>query len=135
MTERERDGPANAGAGAGDNRFLAFEQFTIFGFRNNRLWQIHEILRMRHFPFRTIRWFGGHGWHKICWFCGFVVTICDSLQTRIMDCASVLGLLTVAGKSLLYRPLTCTAEVASVGIALVTKAHVIPTGINFFHEA
>src|SRR6266496_5937641 len=68
MPERERDGSANARAGAGDNRFLAFEQFTIFGFRNNRLWQIHEILRMRHFRFRTISCFGWHGWHKICWF-------------------------------------------------------------------
>src|SRR5438876_9403989 len=36
---------------------------------------------MRHFRFRAISCFGWHGWHKICWFCGFVVTICDSLQS------------------------------------------------------
>jgi hypothetical protein len=53
------------------------------------------------------------------------------LTTRIMDCASVLALLTVADKSLLYRPLTCASEVASVGIALVTKAHVVPAVEKF----
>src|SRR5947207_12512303 len=84
MTERERDGSANAGARAGDDGFLAFEQFPIFGFRNNRLWQIHEILRMRHFRFRTISCFGWHVWHRICWFCGFVVIWRDSLQNRAL---------------------------------------------------
>src|SRR6266516_5286811 len=46
----------------------------------DRLGQIHEIWRVRHFWFGAISCFGWHSWHKICWFCGFVVIQCDSLQ-------------------------------------------------------
>jgi len=37
----------------------------------------------------------------------------------------------VAGKRLLYRPLTGTTEVASVGIARATKGDVTPAGETF----
>ena len=37
----------------------------------------------------------------------------------------------VAGKRLLYRPLTGTTEVASVGIARATKGDVTPAGEKF----
>src|SRR5437763_11757997 len=40
MTERERDGPANAGACTGDDGFLPLQQFPIFGLRQNRFRQI-----------------------------------------------------------------------------------------------
>jgi len=37
----------------------------------------------------------------------------------------------VAGKRLLYRPLTGTAEVLSVGLARATKGDVTPAGEKF----
>jgi hypothetical protein len=37
----------------------------------------------------------------------------------------------VAGKRLLYRPLTGTSEVAAVGVARATKGNVTPAGENF----
>jgi len=37
----------------------------------------------------------------------------------------------VAGKRLLYRPLTGTSEVAAVGVARATKGSVTPAGKNF----
>src|SRR6476661_5293464 len=37
----------------------------------------------------------------------------------------------VAGKRLLYRPLTGTSEVAAVGVACATKGNVTPAGEKF----
>jgi hypothetical protein len=37
----------------------------------------------------------------------------------------------VAGKRLLYRPLTGTSEVAAVGVARATKGNVTPAGEKF----
>ena len=39
VTEGERDGAADAGTRAGDDGFLAFEQFAVFGFGQDGLRQ------------------------------------------------------------------------------------------------
>ena len=94
VTKRERDRASDSRACSGDNRLLAFEQFAIFGFRNDRLRQIHEILRIRHFRFRTISCFRWHGWHKIL----IVVLLIRRGGRRILttDTSRVAGALTPA---------------------------------------
>src|SRR5947208_9192885 len=63
---------------------------------------------------------------------------CDSASSLITEVEAGRGIaLTtpifklVAGKRLLYRPLTGTTEVASVGIARATKGDVTPAGEKF----
>jgi DNA-binding transcriptional LysR family regulator len=63
---------------------------------------------------------------------------CDSASSLITEVEAGRGIALatsifkhVAGKRLLYRPLTGTTEVLSVGIARVTKGDVIPAGERF----
>jgi DNA-binding transcriptional LysR family regulator len=63
---------------------------------------------------------------------------CDSASSLITEVEAGRGLALaspifklVAGKRLLYRPLTGTTEVASVGIVRATKGDVTPAGENF----
>ena len=63
---------------------------------------------------------------------------CDSASSLITEVEAERGialatptLKLVAGKRLLYRPLTGTAEVGSVGIARATKGDVTPAGEKF----
>src|SRR5437879_540924 len=63
---------------------------------------------------------------------------CDSASSLITEVEAGRGVALsstvfklVAGKRLLYRPLTGTTEVASVGIARATKGDVTPAGENF----
>jgi len=63
---------------------------------------------------------------------------CDSASSLITEVEAGRGVALsstifklVAGKRLLYRPLTGTTEVASVGIARATKADVTPAGEKF----
>src|SRR5207237_2170704 len=63
---------------------------------------------------------------------------CDSASSLITEVEAGRGVALsstifklVAGKRLLYRPLTGTTEVASVGIARATKGDVTPAGEKF----
>jgi DNA-binding transcriptional LysR family regulator len=63
---------------------------------------------------------------------------CDSISSQIMEVEAGRGVALVptilnfvAGKRLLYRPLTGTTETRSVGIARATKGDVTPAGKNF----
>jgi len=63
---------------------------------------------------------------------------CDSASSLITEVEAGRGIALaspnfklVAGKRLLYRPLTGTSEVASVGIARATKGDVTPAGEKF----
>jgi len=63
---------------------------------------------------------------------------CDSASSLITEVEAGRGVALsstifklVAGKRLLYRPLTGTTEVASVGIALASKGDVTPAGEKF----
>ena len=63
---------------------------------------------------------------------------CDSASSLITEVEAGRGVALsstifklVAGKRLLYRPLTGTTEVASVGIARSTKGDVTPAGETF----
>jgi len=63
---------------------------------------------------------------------------CDSASSLITEVEAGRGIALaspsfklVAGKRLLYRPLTGTTEVASVGIARATKGDVTPAGETF----
>ena len=68
---------------------------------------------------------------------GFVVA-CDSISSFILEVEAGRGialmptfLRLIAGKRLLYRPLTGTTETMSVGIARPTKGDVTPAGEKF----
>ena len=63
---------------------------------------------------------------------------CDSASSLITEVEAGRGIALatpvfklVAGKRLLYRPLTGTTEVLSVGIARASKGDVTPAGENF----
>ena len=63
---------------------------------------------------------------------------CDSASSLITEVEAGRGvalalpmLKLVAGKRLLYRPLTGTSEVAAVGVARATKGNVTPAGEKF----
>ena len=83
MTKRKGDGPTYAGAGTSDDCLLSLQQFAMFGFGHDRLWQVDETLGMRHFRLRAVC--GCLGWHRIFWFCTFVATECDSLQNILVE--------------------------------------------------
>src|SRR5439155_14265862 len=67
-----------------------------------------------------------------------IVMECDSASSLITEVEAGRGVALsstvfklVAGKRLLYRPLTGTTEVASVGLARATRGDVTPAGEKF----